>query len=376
MVYPSCSEITGSDWGQRLLSPIEGKRYPLSGSIDLTERCNLNCAHCYINQPAGSKLALKREMTTAQVLSVLDQIADAGTLFLMLTGGEILLRPDFTQIYQHAKQRGLILTLFTNATLINDDIAHILTIWPPTIIEISLYGATAGTYEKITGVKGSFNRCISGIETLLACGLNVMLKSILVKANLHELPQMRALAEAYNVRFRYDATIWPRLDGNRAPYTNRLTVEEQLALDQEDPERQQSWIEVAEKSSSQFVRSKFIFNCGAGFRSFHIDSTGNLNMCIMLRKPAYNILEMGFNEAWEKLGLERLRERHLGTKCETCSMGALCAQCPGWSQVVHGDLETPVNFICELAQERAKLFKFHGKIHNNEERIIYAPKNL
>lgn len=371
MDCPSWPELSGSKWGERLLAPIEGQRYPLSGSIDLTERCNLNCLHCYIRQPARSKAACENELTTSQIMEIFDQIADAGCLFLMLTGGEILLRPDFVEIYQHARRRGMIITLFTNGTLVSDEIADLFAASPPTIIEISLYGSTPSTYETVTRVKGSFDRAISGIETLLDRGLNVMLKSVLLKENVHELEGMKKMAEKIGARFRYDATIWPRLDGNTAPYAHRLSVDEQLALDQADPERMQAWVDMTKQSTCQLIRADYVYTCGAGYRSFHIDSNGNLTMCIMSRQPTFSLFEFSFLTAWEKLGLERQRKRQLNTECETCSLGALCSQCPGWSQLVHGDLETPVDFICELARKRALNLNYYGKIFQTEEIIRY-----
>lgn len=369
-------ELSGSDWGERLLAPIKGQRYPLSGSIDLTERCNLACHHCYIRQPVNSKNALAREMNTGKAINIIDQIADAGCMFLMLTGGEIFVRPDFFDIYIHAKQRGLILTLFTNGTLVTEEIADRLANSPPTIIEISLYGATEETYTAITGVRGSYKRVINGINLLLDRGLNVMLKTVLTKRNLHEFDQMKHIAEDYNVQFRYDGMLWPRLDGNIKPNNERIPIDELLTLDVKDPERLQKWIELFNENSKQFTRSEYVYNCGAGFRSFHVNAAGRLTMCIMTRKPAYDLSEMTFKEAWDKLGEERLRKRILKTECETCPLGALCAQCPGWSQAEHGDFETPSKYVCEIAKKRvAKLSKYRI-INEVEEKSYDKQKTL
>lgn len=340
-------------WGQELRASLKGRRYPMGATIELTERCNLACVHCYINQPAGSQAARTRELTTAQWVGLLDQIADAGTLFLLLTGGEPLLRPDFADIYRHARMRGMLITLFTNGTLFTPPIADLLADLRLFAIEISLYGATAETYERVTQVPGSYARCRHGIELLLERSLPLSLKTVLLTTNRHELPAMQALARELGVEYRYDGTLWPRSDGGEQPYDYRLSIDEILSLDREDPERWRQWQEMAASFDGQPVRNEYVYSCGAGLRSFYVDSAGRMSVCAMARHPAYDLLQVDLREAWERLGAVRLRKRRRNTKCITCDAGALCRQCPGWSQVVHGDDETPVEYTCELGKRRA-----------------------
>lgn len=353
MGRPTCPELDLGEWGEELLAQLQGRRYPLAGTLELTERCNLTCLHCYINQPAASHAAQAREMTTAQVAGILDQMADAGCLFLLFTGGEVLLRPDFPEIYRRARQRGMLVNLFTNGTLLTPRIADLLADLRTFSVEITLYGASPYTFERVTQVPGSYQRCRRGIELLLERGLPLSLKSVLLTINRHELPEMKALAEQLGVRFRYDGTLWPRLDGGRQPFAQRLSLEEMIALDREDPERQGQWDKVAESCSSQLVRSEYVYSCGAAFRSFHVDSAGQLSACTMARRPHHDLLRMSFQEGWENLGALRRQRRQLDTECRTCTVGALCNQCPGWSQAVHGDDETSVEYVCELGKLRA-----------------------
>ncbi len=357
MGYATCPELNLEEWGEQLLAPLQGRRYPLDGTLELTERCNLACVHCYINQPAGSRAAQARELTTDQVRELLDQMADAGCLFLVLTGGEPLLRPDFAGIYRHARQRGMLVSLFTNGVLLTPRIADLLAASRPRAIEITLYGATAETYEAVTQVPGSYARFRQGIDLLLERGLALTLKSVLLTTNRHELPEMRALAERLGSQFRYDGSLWPRLDGGEQPLDYRLSIEEMIALDREDPERQREWDKTAELFSGQAVRAEYVYSCGAGLHSFHIDSAGRLSICTMSRRPSYDLLQMGFQEAWERLGALRQLKRRLDTPCRTCTLGGLCNQCPGWSQAVHGDDETPVEFVCELGRLRAAQYQ-------------------
>jgi len=344
------------EWGEELHQRLQGRRYPLGGTLEVTDRCNLSCVHCYINQPAASRAAQTRELSAAQIAGLLDQMAEAGTLFLLLTGGEPLLRLDFAEIYQMARQRGMVVSLFTNGSLLTPRIADVLADSRPFGIEITLYGATPQTYEAVTRAPGSYARCRRGIELLLERGLPLTLKSVLLRANRHELPAMRELAAELGVKFRYDGTLWPRLDGGEQPYDQRLSLEEMLALDLEDPERRRQWEKTAAAFSGQFVRAERVYSCGAGLQTFHVDSAGRMSICTMSRRPAYDLLSMGFQEAWERLGELRQLKRQLDTPCRTCAVGALCTQCPGWSQAVHGDDETPVEFVCKLGKLRAAQF--------------------
>lgn len=340
------------EWADELFKPLGGQRYPLGCTLELTDRCNLACVHCYINRSAGDITAQADELTTAQVLSILDTIADAGCLFLLLTGGEVLLRPDFPEIYQHARQRGMLVNIFTNGTMLTPAIADLLAESRPYSIEITLYGATAETHEAVTGVPGSFERSRRGVDLLLERGLPLALKAVLLTINRHELGAMQALAEQLGCKFRYDGMVWPRLDGGQQPYKYRLSVPEMLELDRADPQRQHEWDRVGERFRGQLVRATTVYSCGAGHRTYHIDSAGRMCICTMSRCPSFDLKQLGFQEAWEGVGAMREQMRTLNTECRTCPVGGLCTQCPGWSRAVHGDDETPVDFICELGRRR------------------------
>ena len=248
----------------------------------------------------------------------------------------------------------MLISLFTNGTLITPQIADYLAEWRPWSIEISLYGRTQETYELVTGVPGSYARCMRGIELALDRGLRLSLKSVVVKANRHELPAMQAFAAELGVKFRYDALIWPRLSGEEGPLAVRMSAAEVAALDQDDEERRTAWAAMQQRFGGVPVRAETVYSCGAGFHAFHVDSQGKLSMCMMARRPAYDLLQGSFQDGWDNfLGALRRETRKLDTACRTCTVGVLCTQCPGWSQVVHGDDETPVDFVCELARLRA-----------------------
>lgn len=349
-------EIGLDEWANRLLAPLGNQRYPLSASMELTERCNLNCVHCYINQPINSQVARAREMSTEEIKAVLNQMAKYGTLFIMLTGGEILLRSDFEEIYLYARRLGLIVTIFTNGTLIDERIANLFARVPPRSVEVTLEGATAEVFEAVTQVRGSYGQCLRGLKLLLDRGVRTKVKTVLLTLNQHELPEISKLAETLGIFHRYDCTIWPRLDGDRSPFRFRLSPEVSLEFDLADNLRTEERYKSGRKMAGLSARKGLAVTCGAGFRSYHVDSAGNMSACMMLRKPSYNLVEMPFLEAWENLGEVRKIKRVKQTECEVCTANNLCSQCAGWSQLVHKDYETPDNFVCSSG--KMKLLRF------------------
>ncbi|MFN2304784.1 MAG: radical SAM/SPASM domain-containing protein [Anaerolineales bacterium] len=360
----SLPEMDIGEWGEHLNTQLKGQRYPLSATFEITERCNFNCVHCYINQSAANKTARAEELTTQQIKAILDQIVDSGCLFLTLTGGEPLLREDFPQIYRYAKGKGMLVKIFSNAALISPAIIELFTELPPKDIDITLYGATSEIYQQVTRTAYSYERVMGAIEQLISHQLPFSLKTMVLTLNRHELNSLRQFSENLDRRFRYDSTIWPRLDGSLEPQNYQLSLEDKIDLEFEHEDVWQEWISLFERYQGKAMRSGPVYNCGAGLRSFHIDSRGRLSLCTAARNPAYDLNEMAFQEAWENLGILRQKMRKLDTPCITCTLNDLCNLCPGWSQAVHGDDESPVEFLCQLAHMRfEKVVKYQQSQH-------------
>ncbi|UCD72074.1 MAG: radical SAM protein, partial [Syntrophobacterales bacterium] len=140
MVHSCIPEASIEDYAGRLRFNKAEQRVPLAGVLELTFRCNNRCMHCYVNKGADDGRERKKELSYDQMCRILDAIAEEGCLWLLLTGGEPFIRRDFVEIYTYAKRRGFLITLFTNGTLIDPEIADFLREWPPRSIEITLYG--------------------------------------------------------------------------------------------------------------------------------------------------------------------------------------------------------------------------------------------
>jgi len=347
-----------ADWSLEFHQRVATRRVPLSGSIELTHRCNLTCAHCYNNLCGDHRQARRNELSYEEHCRILDEITAAGCLWLLFTGGEIFIRPDFLDIYAYAKHKGLLITLFTNATLITPAIADFLTERRPFSIEISLYGRTRETHERITGAPGSYQRALRGIRLLSERGLPLTIKTMAITPNKHEIREMKQfVATELGQEFKFDAMINPRIDCSQGPLAVRLRPEEVVALDLQDPGRITEWTRFCEHfhGPPQDRGSRdALFDCGAGVQSFAINPAGRLSNCLMWTRTTYNLREGSFQEGWETFLTTVLEQKsRRRTKCSACQIKAMCGMCPANGVLECLDPETPVDFLCRVAHLRA-----------------------
>ncbi len=354
MLCRQLPELSSQSFIERLAAKSGNRRIPWSGSFELTARCNMHCVHCYVGSSQG------RELSTGEVLRILDQLEAQGCLWLLLTGGEPLIRPDFRQIYIHAKKKGFIITLFTNGTTITPTVSQYLAEWPPSSVELTLYGLTEQTYERVTGVRGSHKKCMRGIELLMRCGVPLTLKTMVMTENRHELWAMKSFAEGLGLRFYFDATINKRLDGDAGPASLRITPREVVDLDLADEKRSDDWKKLFKSYSGPPPDPDRLYVCGAGRTYFHIDSVGALSACLMSRDPSYDLRTGTFQEGWDQFLLRVVeRKRTRATPCQACQLMAVCGQCPGFAFTETGDPEEPVTYLCEIAHLRARVFGYN-----------------
>jgi radical SAM protein with 4Fe4S-binding SPASM domain len=354
---PYISEVLASDFFAGMQAAVRQQRIPLVGSIELTWRCNLRCRHCYITAAESwpETRSSHQELTTGEFCQLVDEIADQGCLMLLLTGGEPLLREDFLDIYLHAKRRGLLVTVFTNGTLLDKELAASLSEWPPYNVEVTLYGSTRATYERVTGVRGSYERCMRGIDLLLEHDIPLRLKTMVMTLNRHELPAMERFAEGLGLEFRYDPVLNPCLDGSKAPLALRLTPEEAVALDVADPGRLEEWRSFFERFVDVRLDRQSLFHCGAGIHSFHVDPYGRLSLCMMVRNYTYDLRRGSFRDGWHGyVGEVRRMPAGEPYACQECWLAPMCNCCPGWSQVESGADAAPVDYLCQITHLRAR----------------------
>lgn len=352
MVCEQNQWLSEKEYLRQFRSKVAKQRIPLSGSIELTQRCNLRCVHCYLAENDTINRKNVKELTTRQWIDIIDEITEAGCLFLLITGGEPFLREDFGEIYRHAKNNGLVVTVFSNGTMITDCIIDLFHELPPQAVEISLYGATAPTYEKITAVRGAHAQCISGIEKLLEHRIRVKLKSVLMTLNRNEFYKIEDLAKKYDVDFRFDAAIFPRFNGDRAPVEMRIHPREAVEIEFSNQDRVQQWKDLLARMKSVHTTNS-LYKCGAGQTAFHINAYGLLQPCVMASNFQYDLMAGDFSWGWRKF-LSRIRDRKADSvsNCTQCDKSVLCGFCPAFFQLESGSEDVKVEYLCALGEYR------------------------
>lgn len=346
---------------------MKEKRKLFSFDLEITARCNNDCRHCYINLPASDQEARSKELTLQEINSIADQAVALGAVWVLLSGGEPLLREDFEEIYMLLKRKGLLVSLFTNATLIRDEHIALFKKYPPRDIEITVYGATKESYERVTGRAGSFAAFTNGLNRLLDAGVKVRLKAMAIRSNFHELPAIAAFCRVHTKDyFRFDPQLHLRFDGNKERNqlikSERLTPEEIVILEKADEERFAS----LQKGCDTLINDEFahvgcdhLFHCGLGNGSFNIGYDGTFRLCSSLWAPEtiYNLRQGTLREAWEefvpKVRDMRSRRQEYLDNCRSCSIVNLCLWCPAHSHLETGELDSPIEYFCQVARARA-----------------------
>jgi MoaA/NifB/PqqE/SkfB family radical SAM enzyme len=357
--------LSYADFSAKVHAASSKRRIPVSVGLDLTYRCNNRCVHCYCSLPQNDKTAADSEFSTVEAGNLLDELASMGSLWLLITGGEPLLREDFVEIYLHAKEKGFLITLFTNGTLVDEKLTGLLSKYPPFAVEISLYGATKETYEKVTRVRGSYERCLAGIRRLRESGIRLNLKTMALTINAHEITDMDRMAREWGCRFRFDAAIQRRIDQNMfsEPERYRISPAGVVKLDRMFPERMEGWREFCDRFGDRPRGDDDLYICGAGQGSMHINPYGRAMGCIMMIRDGFSIREHGLRWIWEE-GIPGvvLQKKNFHLACDECRLGSLCDECASWRIVEHGDIKKEVAYLCEIAKIRSRDFGFTGSV--------------
>ncbi|HVO33099.1 MAG TPA: radical SAM protein [Elusimicrobiota bacterium] len=320
--------------------------------IELTYGCNLRCVHCYnpTHQARG-------ELPTAKVIEILNQLAAQGCLWVGFTGGEIFTRPDALDLMRHAKELGMVVTLVTNASLVTRELASEIERLAPYQVDVSLYGATARTYEAVTRRPGSFDHFVRGLDALRERRIPVLLKLILMTLNRHEREPMAEFARSRSLPYQYFTEIHPRVDGNPEPLAYRLSADEAFQIWKETSPEAQRPERAAEATGACHGSPGRLFACLCGKSNAAITPHGKMNLCLSIYHPLYDLSAGTVGDGWQAL-TRVVQEARPGPQyeCQTCALAEHCTRgsMDGWLE--HGAFDAPCMPYFRAVAERKKDF--------------------
>jgi len=333
-----------------------GKSYknivPLVAVLELTYRCNLRCIHCYID----SKNSEVNELTIDEIDMLLEQLKDAGTMILVLTGGEIFLRHDIEDILRLVKKKGFYFRVFTNGTLINERCFSIFEEIMPDRFEVSLYGSNSVINDYITGVKGSFNKTMKNIKELVKRGHSVKIKNVWMRENYKDFWEwINLVYELTGEDPLWTSMISPSDNGYFKHLRRMLNREqmEELKRNENKFYKLKSNNNLNNKDMLPCDISILSIQCNAGFSAMCISPSGDVYPCVQIRLGAGNIKEHDFKKIWLESPIFKMMRKfsHIPIdECSKCMYISYCMRCPGIAWLEDGSLTLPSRQSCRVAK--------------------------
>lgn len=357
-------------------------RYPVNGTFELTGRCNLQCRMCLMRVDANRIKELNlRERTAEEWIDMARQVYEAGTLELLLTGGEVMIRPDFCEIYEEIAQMGFLLTVYTNATMVTDKIFDLFQKYPPHKIGITMYGASNETYKSLCGVEDGYDRFISGFYRLKTLPSVLDIRTTIVQTNACDLEKMQAFTEQHfgsRDRLHISRFVCKAVRGG-------ICHPEEVRLSPEDSVRiTESWmIQLMEEVKADPCKKialqdrvkeimlgnqrpkecqkisntvQTIFDaCDAGVVQYAIDWAGRMYACELMDQYYTEPFVDGFDQAWNTLPDQYPRPQ-LIEPCNSCTYQFICESCPANRLAETGNLFGVPEYACREAKFKYNIF--------------------
>ena len=347
---------------------------PVAGNFELTPRCNFNCPMCYVHLNPHEMSLQGRELTADEWISLGQEAKKEGMVFLLLTGGEAVVRDDFIKIFSELKKTGLMVSLNSNGYMLSGDILDYFKKDPPQRINVTLYGASNETYSRLCGARNAYDRVVKNLKALKDSGISVKLNCSITQRNCGDIEGMYKTAELLGLPIKASAYMYPQrrpgvfetAHGNK-PDESRLTPEEAAKCT--------VLCDKIRYSKEEYIkRAKLLLSgtqeamqqddccegqggkmmCRAGRTSFWITWSGKMTPCGLLDTPSAYPLEVGFKSAWDKIR-EETKKIRLPHECEGCRFKNVCNVCAAVCMNETGRFDGKPEYVCRMIEDITEL---------------------
>ena len=361
-----------------LYAKASRNKIPLNGTFELSPVCNFACRMCYIRKtPAQLHREGKELIPWQDWLALAHQCREAGTLFLLLTGGEPFLYPGFRQLYRALHDMGFILYINTNGTLIDEETVRWLKEAAPARLNITLYGASPETYQRICGHADGFEKAMNAIRMLKAAKIPVVINASMIPENECDLEKILSIGKELGIHVRMSTYMFPPVRRERESADSRFTPEQaaemflrrcrcqfspegyermrrdKLEKREEHRENGDDW-----GTDAEFMR------CRAGRSSFWINWEGKMTACGMLDFPlvVYPFRE-NFRDGWLRL-TNAVRSTPVLRGCAGCDMRDSCNPCVATIHAETGTTDEKAPYLCRMSERIYEMME--QELNSNE----------
>lgn len=323
------------------LTQISEKKYiPLYVTFEVTHSCNLRCIHCYIPLEERQRKNDLKKLELNEIKNILKQLSQAGTMFVVFTGGELFLREDWFEILKSARELLLDTTIFTSGVLINESVVTKLKTIGISAVEITLYGKQH-THNKITKTPNSFKKTLNAIDLLRRENIHVTIKSPLMNVNIGDYNFLINFAESKKIDFKFDPVVTCGNDGNKKPLKLRANLDDLKKV----------YCNPKVFNPEKITNYKEESFCSAGYNYCSIDCYGEVFPCLQWLYPAGNLKKKSFKEIWNGKIMKIVRSYRFKDlkECQKCDLVNYCMRCPGITLQEEGDIFSPNKTACQIA---------------------------
>ncbi len=357
---------------RRIVQRASEQRIPLGGAFELLPLCNMNCRMCFLRLSPDEMAAQGRLRTADEWLSLAGEAQKAGLLFLLLTGGEPFLFPDFAYLYRELCQMGLIITINTNGTLLTEEIADALALHKPRRVNVTLYGSSDEVYSRLCGNPHGYTQALRAIHMLKERGIAVKLNCSLTRENYDDFPKLRSVAQSLALPLMPDSYMFPSARKGCMPFdhSSRITPAEaakawtEIKRDELDEEAFSALCRTmaayADTPDRDDITEPEKIPCRAGVSSFWINWKGNMTPCVFMEHTSIPVFEEGFDASWAYIRAQR-DLMFMPPKCTSCGKRACCSVCAAAVLTETGALTSPPPYVCEMTAEKIRCMQCEMK---------------
>lgn len=356
-------------WELHICADATQKHIPINAILELTPLCNMNCDMCFVRLKPEEQETIGRLRTLEEWKSVSEEMQAAGTLFVLLTGGEPLLYPGFRELYLYLRQLGMIVTINTNGTLLDEEWADFFAAHKPRRINITVYGKDSDTYGSLCHYPDGYEKAVRAIRLLRERGVDVKMNGSITPSNAEDGDELIRLAQELKVPWKIDTYMYPASRERAGKFNQDSRLSPELAakarvhfMEQETDHFLETAKQLIDKvkNTRPGAEGPMPMPCRAGRSSFMINWQGKMRPCVMVTHPEIPVFPQDFTSAWKQL-VEETSQIRLSSKCSACRNRKLCQTCAACALLETGSYSGTPEYMCRYTEETLRLLEGYAE---------------